>query len=280
VRKIRIPQEIFELLLIQPLILNHYWYNSAIGRYLVWKSQNFYSYGVLVSSMKSQKPFLTISPSPQTVISSQRRIEISRILRDYCVKVAADRRDAIKKAAVMAAYCIEDSFQGRLSNGLASNSKKSSFMLSIFRLQTSEWLLNLILLASGFHTVCVFYESSGTLPGWVWSLNTLIVVFVYSCDVGMKMTYQGVDEYFSHDWHKVYVLSISTMLMETMLTGSIHYANFLRPAPGVLRSRSGRKFFSIIKKMCSQLSQTFIPMVSCLSRLLLAAMPVSMSRCA
>jgi len=234
------------------------WYNTTGLHFALLL---LYSIPSILFETKMDRNLSIITSSPNGM-SYERRVEISHILYKHCQKVTAERRAHIKKAALMAGYCIEDSFQGRLSNGLASNSKKSARMLAIFRLQTSEWLLNLILFASVYHTVCVFFEASSIIPSWVWTINTLLVVSIYSFDAGMKMTYQGVDEYFSHDWQKLYVLSIFVMLLESLCTGRVYFANFLRPSAGVLRSRSGRKFFSIIKKMCSQLSQTFIPMVS------------------
>lgn len=176
------------------------------------------------------------------LITAERRLAIAHSLHAYCLKITAERRIAVKEAATMAGYCIEDAFQGRLSNGLASNSKKSAEMLAIFRIQTSEWLLNLILFCSVFHTVCVFYESSDVVPAWVWSLNTLFVVSVYSLDVGLKMAYQGVDEYFSHDWQKLYVLSISVMLLELACAGRIRPRRVCcGRAPDVNSSPSSRK---------------------------------------
>ena len=123
----------------------------------------------------------------------ERRQHIIELLRKHVKDMAALRHAQTKKAAAMAALCIEDAFAGRLSNGLATNHKKSATMFWIFRIQTSQYLLNLILIASVVHSMCVFYEPLGLLSSAQWQCIHLLVTAIYALDVGLKMTYQGFE---------------------------------------------------------------------------------------
>lgn len=136
-----------------------------------------------------------LTPAPR--IPARRRQRIILLLWAYVREAARQRNVAIKEAARSAAYCIEDAFLGHLSNGLASNSKKSETMLTIFRFQTSSSFRTVILLASCVHSVCVFYEGSGattgTLPPAAALAINVLVLLLYAVDVGLKMAYEGVN---------------------------------------------------------------------------------------
>jgi len=139
-----------------------------------------------------QRLTVTLHHDKRPKMTAKRRQRIMFLLWIY-VKLEASRRNAeVKTAAKYAAYCVQDAFDGHLSNGLASNSKKSATMLAIFRFQTSPVIYCLIMFMSCAHSVAVFYEGTSYLPGVLGLVLTIVALLIYSIDVGLKMSYEGV----------------------------------------------------------------------------------------
>lgn len=114
---------------------------------------------------------------------------------DAVKSAAQERRRLHKSNASFAALCIIDAFQGRLSNGLANNSKKSEFIYRIFCIQTSRILLTSVLYASVVHTVSVFVFNNAGDTCVNSSLYTVLqwcIMLLYIFDVGLKMYYEGL----------------------------------------------------------------------------------------
>jgi len=195
-----------------------------------------------------------------------RKREILDALRRNIKSIIKTRNESNDKCAKFAAYCIEDAFEGRLSNGLASNSKKSTLIFNAFRIQTSGIFTNLVIGLSLLHCLSIFVLESGDLNG---SLHYASVIFnivtytVYILDVVLKMSYEGFKEYMKHDWQRIYCISIVIMVVEFGFNHGNYfaYSNFLRPVIGTLRSRSARRFFTCCKQMVPKLSQALIPLV-------------------
>ena len=125
-------------------------------------------------------------------LTPERRLFIIGKLRERMSVISMERKEQIKKACVMAAYCIKDAFAGRLSNGLASNSKKSTTMLNIFLIQTSDWFLYIILICCMLHSLSIFITDtvSTSYSIYIYLFNILTMV-IYISDVLLKLSYQG-----------------------------------------------------------------------------------------
>jgi hypothetical protein len=112
------------------------------------------------------------------------------------VKSAAQERRRLHKSnASFASLCIIDAFQGRLSNGLANNSKKSGFIYRIFCIQTSRILLTSVLYASVVHTISVFvFNNAGDtcVDSTLYTVLQWCIMILYMFDVGLKMYYEGL----------------------------------------------------------------------------------------
>ena len=114
---------------------------------------------------------------------------------DAVKSAAQERRKLHQSNASFAALCIIDAFQGRLSNGLANNSKKSEFIYRIFCIQTSRILLTSVLYASLIHTVSVFvFNNAGDtcVNSALYTVLQWCVMLLYAFDVGLKMYYEGL----------------------------------------------------------------------------------------
>jgi hypothetical protein len=132
------------------------------------------------------------SPRLLTSINPERREYILRILRKLIPLVARERRAIIKKNAQYARLCILDAFQGRLSNGLANNSKKSKLIYTIFCIQTSDLLFKAVVFASAIHTLSIFIEPTDTcLNSMLFKIYQSIVMLIYAVDIALKMGYEG-----------------------------------------------------------------------------------------
>eukprot|EP01031_Cornospumella_fuschlensis_P028758 gene28758-34719_t len=202
------------------------------------------------------------SPKLASTFDRARRSHILRVLKRSIPIVAKERRDLIRKNAEYSRLCILDAFQGRLSNGLANNSKKSKWIYTIFCIQTSDWMFNSIVIASTLHTISIFFEPENSCPNSIlFKLFQLIIVLIYAVDVGLKMGYEGVHEYFSHDWQQLYALNLVIHIADLLFCGCTCYANPLRPVAGVLRARRGRKFFEVLKKMVPGMMHSLVPIV-------------------
>lgn len=125
-------------------------------------------------------------------MSTERREHVLKVLRKSIPIYAAAKRRMIEENAAYAKLCIQDAFAGRLNNGLATNSKKSWMIYTLFRIQTSEWLFNSVIIASTLHTFLVFFEPANACSSsWLYYLLQWMILLVYAFDITLKMTYEG-----------------------------------------------------------------------------------------
>lgn len=191
----------------------------------------------------------------------ERNREIKYMFRKHLPTLIKKRADQIEKNAKYAHLCVLDAFQGRLGNGLATNSKKSPFIYKIFYIQTHEYLLNTVVISCALHTLSVFFEpDKGCSASYLMYLFHLIVSLIHITDCALKMYYEGFWEYWDHDWQQIYLVTISLNFIDLMWCGCTYYTNPLRPVVGLLRARSGRRFFTIVKRMLPGLTETLTPM--------------------
>lgn len=194
------------------------------------------------------------------VMTPERRSEIIQSIRKKLPLIAEQRRDDIRKIAKYSKLCILDAFQGRLSNGLANNSKKSKWIYTIFQIQTSELLLNIVLGACILHICSLFIEPPNACPNsFLFKIFQFCIYLIYVIDIALKMSYEGVEEYFKHEWQRLYCANAIVGLIDLFMNGCTTYCNPLRPVAGVLRSRKGRKFFDILKKMIPDVMYGLVP---------------------
>jgi hypothetical protein len=141
---------------------------------------------------KSMDDLADLNLTPRELAVKQRKRNWNRV-RKLIPEFARQRRESFKTNAIYGRLCILDAFQGRLSNGLANNSKKSWWIYTIFCIQTSDWLFNCVIAACVFNTLSVFFEpanacSSSPLYGAV----QVLILLIYAFDIGLKMSYEGI----------------------------------------------------------------------------------------
>lgn len=202
-------------------------------------------------------------------ISRERVLHIKSLLRKHLPRLIKVRSEQIAKDANYAKLCIQDAFAGRLKNGLATNFKKDKrvfkmfpiTMFQIFSFQTNEILLKTVVWSSILHSILVFFEPS---PDSYWAgplfYVHLVISLIHVMDVLLKMAYEGFWMYWSHDWQRIYLITILSNFIDVLVNGRTTYTNFLRPVVGLLRARSGRRFFTIVQKMIPGLTQSLTPM--------------------
>ncbi len=162
------------------------------------KSLHFSS-EVIEDEEHTPSPILTRIPS----IDAERRARVIAAFKRAVPKLAEERRLQIRKMAEYAKLCILDAFQGRLNNGLATNSKQSWWIYNIFCIQTSDWMYNTVVCASVLHTFSVFFEPENACPNSIlFKVFQHAVMVIYACDIAMKMSYEG--------WKVSLSLAIST----------------------------------------------------------------------
>eukprot|EP01038_Epipyxis_sp_PR26KG_P004275 gene4275-6054_t len=211
---------------------------------------------VISGSVRRESPIII------KAIPVERMQQIKKVLREAIPVVARKRFKEIEVAAEYASLCVQDAFQGRLSNGLANNSKKSKWIYWIFRVQTSDALLKLVVYSCVVHTLSVFFE-----PEYQCTVSLILnafhfcVLLAYAVDIGLKMTYEGVQEYFKHDWQKIYFTVTVMTILDLSCNFCLMYTNFLRPIPGLLRARTGRRFFEILQKMMPGTYRSLVPII-------------------
>ena len=195
------------------------------------------------------------------IVSPKRRREILTLLRKHLPALIKERSLKIDENAKYAKLCVLDAFQGRLSNGLATNSKKSKLMFTIFSFQTSESFMNTVVISSFLHTISVFMEPvKGCSSSNFMFMFHVVVALIHFADLILKMSYEGFWNYWSHDWQRLYLITITSNIIDLAINGCTTYTNFLRPVVWLLRARSGRRFFTIVQKMIPGLTQSLMPM--------------------
>ena len=196
------------------------------------------------------------------MVSSERKKKIIRLMIEAVPNLVQQKQRERLKAAKYGALCVYDALAGRLSSGLASNSKKSKLEFTLFSIQTSEVLLNLILFCSIMHTLCTYIEPDPP------SDSSLLIrafhcfcVFLYVSDVLLKMSYQGVEGYFDSEWQRLYATSAGLNFFDLVVHGGrTSWCNCLRPVAGLLRSREGRRFFEAVQKMVPIVIESLVPL--------------------
>lgn len=153
---------------------------------------------MMAESFKSQmapiEPLETVVKRSTFVLTPERRLEILTNMRKAIPGFAKARREIIAKNCVFARLCILDAFQGRLSNGLATNSKKSKLMYTVFQVQTSEVLFKSVLMACCLHTLGIFFEPENACSSSVFvKMFQIGVVLIYLLDISLKMSYEGIE---------------------------------------------------------------------------------------
>ncbi|KAJ1431987.1 hypothetical protein B484DRAFT_36811 [Ochromonadaceae sp. CCMP2298] len=200
--------------------------------------------------------------TPRMGMSKERKQHILSLLWTAITNSAQDQRDLIRKNAVYCRLCIMDAFQGRLSNGLANNSKKSWWIYTIFSIQTSDWLFNAVVWACVFHTLSVFSEPTNQCSAsTIYFLVQVVILVIYTFDISLKMGYEGLKEYWKHDWQQLYLIVVLLMWLDLLVNRCTFYTNPLRPVVAILRARKGRRFFEVLKKMIPGMSHSLMPLL-------------------
>ena len=180
-----------------------------------------------------------------TSITSERYDYIVQLFREKACDLIQQRKYEMEKNGKYASLCVIDAFEGRLSNGLATNFSKSRFIFAIYQLQTSFDWMNIVILSSAFHSILIFLEPNigyetcedtivlnqnyyNMIAPYIFYLH-YIVWIIHGLDSGMKIFYQGVKEYFNHDWQRLYFIAIAMHFLDLCLCGQTHYTNPLRP---------------------------------------------------
>mmetsp|Transcript_30353 Transcript_30353/g.40054 ORF Transcript_30353/g.40054 Transcript_30353/m.40054 type:complete len:1422 (-) Transcript_30353:382-4647(-) len=169
-------------------------------------------------------------------------------------------KEKSKANAVLASYYILDSWDGRLSNGLGVNSKRSPLIFGVFKLQTSEkWkFLNIF---------AIFSHSLVPLSGisFFTAIISLLCILVYLADIALKMMYMGLKTYFSKNWQLIYVILVLLMIIELSISlwsnQSIYLLQCFRPILLCLRERSVRRFFTVCKEMVPGFVKIYFPLL-------------------
>ena len=219
------------------------------------------SHAVPLLSMRQGNRFGEV----KNVMTEERREYIINVLRKNLPKIVLERRKQIDRDAKYAALCVLDAFQGRLSNGLARNYNRDPMTFAIFSLQTSDWFLRFVVTSSIVHTLMIFFEPLGNecspVTPFVKTLHWAVFL-VQLIDVLMKMYYEGVREYLDHDWQQLYATTVVLHFFDLLWFGRTTLSNPLRPIVGLLRARSVRRFFTVVKSMIPSLTQTLAPLVA------------------
>ena len=128
-------------------------------------------------------------------ISLSKRALLMKRLKSAIKQAAVERKKLFSKNAAYSALCIKDAFQGRLSNGLANNSKKDWLTYTIFCIQTNNLFLKAIIFACFIHTLSVFIfnESGDTCSNSsLYFFLQVCIMSLYIFDISLKMSYEGL----------------------------------------------------------------------------------------
>lgn len=141
-----------------------------------------------------QKPVRRRSSVTPRTAATEKQKRIWALVKKNIPRFAQERRDLFAKNAEYCKLCILDAFQGRLSNGLANNSKKSWWIYTIFCVQTSEVLFKCVMGACVFHTVSLFFEpNNACADSAIYTALQVLVLLIYSFDIALKMSYEGIE---------------------------------------------------------------------------------------
>lgn len=183
-----------------------------------------------------------------TAMTPERHDFIIKLFLAKASKIMYSRRAEMEQNAALATLCVRDAFEGRLGNGLATNSTKSPFIFGIYSIQTDHRWMNLVILSSIGHTILTFMEPVCSVNSCLQQTSELgvnltfmdmiglsllhlhyVIWLIHALDVGMKVFYQGVMEYFNHDWQQLYFLAIALHFVDLCVFGRTYMTNPLRP---------------------------------------------------
>jgi hypothetical protein len=128
--------------------------------------------------------------------AEERRYRARQTFRRVINAVYNERKKVMDENADLAVLCILDAFQGRLSNGLENNKKKSAWIYNIFCIQTSSTLFQLVLFVCVIHSFFVFFDwdsQCSILP--FMKLFHVCVNLIYAFDIALKIGYEGIEVY-------------------------------------------------------------------------------------
>lgn len=189
------------------------------------------------SNMPIPAPLVGIGESKKGM-TPERRAFVLANMRKAIPGFAAQYKARVVKNCTYARLCILDAFQGRLSNGLATNSKKSTLIYTIFCIQTSELLFKCVLSACALHTLAIFIEPENACSNFFFmKVFQMAVICIYLFDIGLKMSYEGLEV-------RIYWKSMMYFCDEMVLTSPIFLVFF-------------RNIFIMIGNSFTSLSQPF-----------------------
>lgn len=181
-----------------------------------------------------------------SVMTPERRAHIIHAFLSEGCALMRKRRVEMEKNGAYASLCVRDAYEGRLGNGLATNYGKAPFIFAVYQLQTDNNWMNLVILSSAFHTLLTYIEpgcvlnvcSENAIMGsgsYYSSIKSYLFYFhylvwlIHAFDCGMKVFYQGVREFFNHDWQQLYFIAIALHFFDLCLFGRTYATNPLRP---------------------------------------------------
>jgi hypothetical protein len=149
-------------------------------------------------------------------------------------------------------------------NGLEkmSQRKGKEREFKVFKFHSDDRVTNFVLATNLLHTCLIFFEprEGYAFPIWIGAIHVLCFV-VYALDVGLKMFYQGWDEYLKKQWQSIYFVMSCGFLIDILWNGHTRWMNALRPSMFTLRSRDSRRFFSVIRLMIPGFLHTCVPIM-------------------
>lgn len=206
---------------------------------------------------------ITIQESTEdtSIMSPERRAHIVQLFLNEASTLIHKRRIEMETNGAMASLCARDAFEGRLSNGLATNWGRPPFIFSVYQLQTNHNWMNLVIISSAFHTLLTFLEPGcatdtcveqsrmgpdyyNMIAPFLYYFHYL-VWFIHAFDCGMKVFYQGVREFFNHDWQQLYFIAIAFHFLDLCVSGQTYFTNPLRPVVWLSSVSVFRTFMSI-----------------------------------
>ncbi|CAM9277734.1 unnamed protein product, partial [Discosporangium mesarthrocarpum] len=210
--------------------------------------------------------------------SNARRLKMRRLFKQGAGKVMRERAEEMERRSKLAAYFVQDAFNGRLKHGMAEMSRRPWYIFAAFRLQTSKWWLYTIFMCNVVHSLLVFFENpvapanggggdAGKGAGvgghgkWL-EVVGLLCVGVYLMDVLLKVSYMGVRRYLKKPWQSLFVAIVMILAVDaTRIFGPVPYTRPLRPAVLSLRTRSVRRFYSVVGNMLPIFLRVCVPVM-------------------
>jgi len=181
---------------------------------------------------------------------------------EKCKSTHKQSQETLRFNAQVAAYYVEDSLDGRLDNGLASNFKSGNkWLFNCCFLQTHIVWHAAVIACCMVHALLAIFEP---VPGsgqprklWCSVIETLLLC-VYAADVVMKVSYMGTKTYFSLNiangkaWQSAYCFLCLTLALDAFIS-PFRITRPLRPIVLLLRSRTVRNFYTTVLRIIPSL---------------------------